>query len=129
MVLLRAPVLVHASAATPHRSRSPPVHSVASDKRCEPSTQALERLEKDSTPVDPATVNGKWELVFSSAINNVPLLNGYMPVREIITIDQVGLCAHAAGPLLVVDAERAPWGCRARTLTVQGPGGGCLSVE
>ena len=36
-----------------------------------------------------SAVEGQWELVFSSAIQRVPVLKGYMPVKEIITLDKV----------------------------------------
>jgi hypothetical protein len=53
---------------------------------------ALETLEsRQRTPVDETTIDGNFELIFSSAVANLPVLgkvfDGYMPNKEIITFD------------------------------------------
>jgi hypothetical protein len=58
-------------------------------------SQALTQFEQAGVPVAASAVEGKWELVFSSSMQKVPLLKGYMPVREIITFDQVRLPASS----------------------------------
>jgi hypothetical protein len=49
----------------------------------------LEHYERAGAAVAASAVEGQWELVFSSAIQRVPVLKGYMPVKEIITLDKV----------------------------------------
>ena len=49
----------------------------------------LEELERTQS-TEPAAVSdfdGRWELVWSSAATKLPLLNGYMPNRELLSWD------------------------------------------
>mmetsp|Transcript_37795 Transcript_37795/g.52483 ORF Transcript_37795/g.52483 Transcript_37795/m.52483 type:complete len:209 (+) Transcript_37795:132-758(+) len=52
--------------------------------------KAMENLEEmHNEVIVPFEFNGRWELVFSSSIANVPFLNGFMPVKEIVTFSKV----------------------------------------
>ena len=48
----------------------------------------LRRLESDRLTCPPPQdqVEGVWELVFSTFVQGVPLINGYLPVQEYITV-------------------------------------------
>eukprot|EP00293_Proteomonas_sulcata_P008149 CAMPEP_0184307054 /NCGR_PEP_ID=MMETSP1049-20130417/15896_1 /TAXON_ID=77928 /ORGANISM="Proteomonas sulcata, Strain CCMP704" /LENGTH=142 /DNA_ID=CAMNT_0026619449 /DNA_START=194 /DNA_END=619 /DNA_ORIENTATION=+ len=51
---------------------------------------ALENLEKEAPSVGKISdgdLAGEYELVFSSALVKIPIINGFMPNKEIITFD------------------------------------------
>lgn len=74
----------------------------AASQRSVPSSELLPLLEKldkehtsTSTPIPRALVEGTYELIYSSAVANLPLglgsiLDGYLPNKEIINFDLKG---------------------------------------
>ena len=43
--------------------------------------------EKGLTPATAEDLSGRWELVFSTAAAKLPLIDGYMPNRELLSWD------------------------------------------
>ena len=59
------------------------------DSPAEDVLRTLEELERAqcTEPAAVADFDGRWELVWSSAATKLPLLNGYMPNRELLSWD------------------------------------------
>ena len=85
----RAIAIAMCSAAA--RFDAPAVLAQAADDRSAPAAEVIRALKEIECAPPPAAtaedLSGRWELVFSTAAAKLPLIDGYMPNREVLEWD------------------------------------------